>query len=190
MSKVYQGQRVALSPLAAPVERLTYRILRVEPRDGQDWRAYARSVLTFSLGSWLVLYAVLRTQGAGPFNPQHFVAAPWALSFNTASSFVSNTSWQFYAGETTLSYFAQMAGITVASFTSCAVGMAVAVALIRGLGRGDARELGNFWVDLTRSLLYVLLPFSVIGGLFLVAQGSIQNLSHYLTVRGPTGLGQ
>jgi K+-transporting ATPase ATPase A chain len=190
MSKVYQGQRVALSPLAAPVERLTYRILRVEPRDGQDWRAYARAVLTFSLGSWLVLYAVLRTQGAGPFNPQHFVAAPWALSFNTASSFVSNTSWQFYAGETTLSYFAQMAGITVASFTSCAVGMAVAVAFIRGLGRGNARELGNFWVDLTRSLLYVLLPLSVIGGLFLVAEGSIQNLSHYLTVRGPTGLGQ
>jgi K+-transporting ATPase ATPase A chain len=190
MAKVYQGQRVALSPLGAPVERIVYRTLRVTPDQEQDWRAYARSVLVFSFASWLVLYAVLRTQGIHPFNPQGFASGPWDLSFNTASSFVSNTSWQFYGGETTLSYFSQMAGITVASFTSCAVGMAVAVAFIRGLGRRETSGLGNFWVDLTRSLLYVLLPLSAIAALFLVSQGSIQNLSKYLLATGPTHLGQ
>jgi K+-transporting ATPase ATPase A chain len=190
MSRVYQGQRVVLSPLVGPVERLLYRILRVEPGKEQDWKAYARSVLIFSLASWLVLYVVLRTQGGQPFNPQGFRSGPWDLSFNTTSSFVSNTSWQFYGGETTLSYFSQMAGITAASFTSGAVGMAVAIALIRGLVRREAVQLGNFWVDLIRSLLYVLLPLSVVGGLFLVSQGSIQNLSRYLTVAGPTHLGQ
>ncbi len=139
MSKVYQGERVALSALLGPVQRVVYRVLRIAPGDEQDWRAYARAVLIFSLASWLVLYAVLRAQGAEPLNPQGFAAGPWTLSFNTASSFVSNTSWQFYAGETTLSYFAQMAGITVASFTSGAVGMAVAVAFIRGLARRETQ---------------------------------------------------
>src|SRR5450631_3189387 len=190
MARVYQGRRVLLSPLAAPVERVLYRVLRVAPREEQDWKAYARSMLVFSFASWLVLYLVLRTQGAHPFNPQGFASGPWDLSFNTASSFVSNTSWQFYAGETTLSYFSQMAGITVASFTSCAVGMAVAVGLIRGLVRQETSHLGNFWVDLTRSLLYVLLPLSVLAGLFLVSQGALQNLSSYLTVGGPTHLSQ
>jgi K+-transporting ATPase ATPase A chain len=190
MARVYQGDRVLLSPLVGPVERLLYRILRVGANQEQDWKAYARSMLVFSLASWLVLYLVLRTQGAHPFNPQGFASGPWDLSFNTASSFVSNTSWQFYGGETTLSYFSQMAGITAASFTSCAVGMAVAVALIRGLVRRETAQLGNFWVDLTRSLLYVLVPLSVLGGLFLVSQGSIQNLSHYSSVGGPTHLAQ
>jgi K+-transporting ATPase ATPase A chain len=190
MARVYDGQRVMLSPLAAPLERLLYRILRVASREEQNWKAYARSVLIFSLGSWLVLYAVLRTQGIHPFNPQSFVSGPWDLSFNTASSFVSNTSWQYYAGETTLSYFSQMAGITVASFTSCAVGIAVAVALVRGVARRETEQIGNFWVDLIRSLVYVLLPLSILGGLFLVSQGSIQNLSRYLTVAGPSHLGQ
>src|SRR5450755_266398 len=190
MARVYQGRRVLLSPLAAPVERVLYRVLKVAPREEQDWKAYACSMLVFSFASWLVLYLVLRTQGAHPFNRQGFASGPWDLSFNTASSFVSNTSWQFYAGETTLSYFSQMAGITVASFTSCAVGMAVAVALIRGLVRQETSHLGNFWVDLTRSLLYVLLPLSVLAGLFLVSQGALQNLSSYLTVGGPTHLSQ
>jgi K+-transporting ATPase ATPase A chain len=100
MARVYQGRRVLLSPLAAPVERVLYRVLRVAPREEQDWKAYARSMLVFSFASWLVLYLVLRTQGAHPFNPQGYASGPWDLSFNTASSFVSNTSWQFYAGET------------------------------------------------------------------------------------------
>jgi potassium-transporting ATPase potassium-binding subunit len=188
--RAYRGPQVWLARVGAPVERLLYRLLRVVPEEEQDWKSYARSVLLFSLASWLVLYVVLRTQGSDPFNPQRFAAGPWDLSFNTASSFVSNTSWQYYAGETTLSYFSQMAGITVASFTSCAVGMAVAVALIRGLVRRETDRLGNFWVDLTRTLLYVLLPLSVLGGLFLVSQGVLQNLSHYLQFSGRTHLGQ
>ena len=190
MARVYQGRRVVLSPVAAPVERVLYRVLCVDPSEDQDWKAYARSLLIFSLGSWLALYVVLRTQGVHPFNPQGFVSGPWDLSFNTASSFVSNTSWQYYAGETTLSYFSQMAGITVASFTSMAVGMVVAVALIRGLARRETSLLGNFWVDLTRSLVYVVVPLSILGGLFLVSQGVIQNLAHYVTVAGPTHIGQ
>jgi K+-transporting ATPase ATPase A chain len=190
MARVYKGRQVFLSRVAGPTERLLYRLLRVDPSEEQDWKDYARSVLIFSLGSWIVLYVVLRTQGTHPFNPQGFISGPWDLSFNTASSFVSNTSWQFYGGETTLSYFSQMAGITVASFTSCAVGMAVAVALIRGWVRRETTLLGNFWVDLTRSLVYVLVPLSIIGGLFLVSQGVIQNLAHYVTVGGPTHLAQ
>jgi K+-transporting ATPase ATPase A chain len=153
MARVYQGRPVFLSGVAGPVERLLYRLLCVDPSEEQDWKGYARSVLIFSVGGWIVLYLVLRTQGTHPFNPQGFISGPWDLSFNTASSFVSNTSWQFYGGETTLSYFSQMAGITVASFTSCAVGMAVAVALIRGWVRRETTLLGNFWVDLTRSLV-------------------------------------
>lgn len=156
MARVYQGQRVWLSVVLEPVERLLYRVLRIGPSEEQDWKAYARSTLIFSLASWLILYAALRSQGVHPLNPQRFVSAPWDLSFNTAASFVSNTSWQFYGGETTLSYFSQMVGITVASFTSCAVGMAVAVAVIRGMARRQTTLVGNFWVDLCRSLLYVL----------------------------------
>jgi K+-transporting ATPase ATPase A chain len=190
MARVYQGRRVVLSPVAAPVERVLYRALCVDPDEDQDWKAYARSLLIFSLGSWLALYVVLRTQGVHPFNPQGFVSGPWDLSFNTASSFVSNTSWQYYAGETTLSYFSQMAGITVASFTSMAVGMVVAVALIRGWVRRETSLLGNFWVDLTRSLVYVVVPLSILGSLFLVSQGVIQNLAHYVTVAGTTHIGQ
>src|ERR1039458_2890361 len=190
MARVYKGRQVFLSRVAGPTERLLYRLLRVDPSEEQDWKGYARSVLIFSLGSWIVLYVVLRTQGTHPFNPQGFVSGPWDLSFNTASSFVSNTSWQFYGGGTTLSYFSQMAGIPVASFTSCAVGMAVAVALIRGWVRRETTLLGNFWVDLTRSLVYVLVPLSVVGGLFLVSQGVIQNLAGYVTVGGPTHLAQ
>jgi K+-transporting ATPase ATPase A chain len=190
MARVYQGRPVFLSRVAGPTERLLYRLLCVDPSEEQDWKGYARSVLIFSLGGWIVLYVVLRTQGIHQFNPQGFVSGPWDLSFNTASSFVSNTSWQFYGGETTLTYFSQMAGITVASFTSCAVGMAVAVALIRGWVRRETTLLGKFWVDLTRSLVYVLVPLSVVGGLFLVSQGVIQNLAHYVTVGGPTHLAQ
>ena len=177
MAGVFTNQRVLLSPVVGPIERLTYRVLRVRPdAEGQDWKAYARSVIVFSLFSWLALYLILRTQGSQPFNPQGFHSGPWDLSFNTASSFVTNTNWQFYGGETTLTYFAQMAGLTVQNFVSAAVGIAVVVALIRGIVARSGRELGNFWQDLVRILLYILLPISVIGALFLVSQGVIQNL--------------
>lgn len=190
MARVFQGHRVVLSPIRQPVERVVYRVLRVAPDEEQTWKEYARSVLVFSLASWFVLYLVLRTQGAQPFNPQRFASGPWDLSLNTATSFVSNTSWQFYAGETTLSYFSQMAGVAAASLTSCAVGMAVAVALIRGFARRRADGIGNFWVDFSRSLVYVLLPLSLFAGVLLVSQGVIQSLARYLTVTGPTGLRQ
>ncbi len=191
MARVYSGDRLALGRCLGPIERAVYRILAVSPDEEQPWTVYARSLLWFSAGSWLALYVILRTQGIHPFDPQGFThSGPWDLSFNTASSFVSNTSWQYYGGETTLSDFSQMAGITVASFTSCATGMAVAVAVIRGLVRRGTGRLGNFWADLTRSVLYVLLPISVVASLFLVASGTPQTLEHYLSAHGPTGLAQ
>jgi K+-transporting ATPase ATPase A chain len=191
MARVYQGDRVGLTAILGPVERLAYRTFLVDRTEEQGWKEYARSVLLFSLASWLLLYLILRTQAVQPLNPQGFKhSGPWDLSFNTASSFVSNTSWQYYAGETTLSDFSQTAGITVASFTSCATGMAVAVAVIRGLGRRGTGRLGNFWVDLVRSTLYVLLPLCLVASIALVATGVPQTLAHYLHAHGPTGLGQ
>jgi potassium-transporting ATPase potassium-binding subunit len=190
MAKIYQGERVALSGVLGPIERVALGALGERSREDQGWKAYARCVLLFSAAGWLLLYLILRTQGIQPFNPESFHSGPWNLSFNTASSFVSNTSWQYYAGERTLSNFAQMTGITVASFTSCATGMAVAVAVIRGLAARGTSRLGNFWVDLTRSLLYVLLPLAIIGAIFLVACGVPQTLEHYLAAHGPTGMAQ
>src|ERR1017187_4918049 len=178
MAKVYQGESVALTRLLGPLERLSARALGERSREEQGWKEYARSLLLFSAAGWLLLYVVLRTQGIQPFNPQSFHSGPWNLSFNTASSFVSNTSWQYYAGERTLSDFSQMAGITVASFTSCATGMAVAAAVIRGLSRRGTDRLGNFWVDLTRSLFYVLVPIAVLASILLVAMGVPQTLEH------------
>jgi potassium-transporting ATPase potassium-binding subunit len=177
MARVFSGQRVFLSPAFGPLERLTYRVLRVDPSEEQDWKAYARSLLLFSLFSWLALYAILRTQGIQPFNPEGFHSGPWDVSFNTASSFVSNTNWQYYGGETTLTYFAQMAGLTVENFVTPAVGICVLLAFIRGITSRSGAGLGNFWQDLTRSLYYVLLPLSVIVGLVLVSQGVVQTLS-------------
>jgi potassium-transporting ATPase potassium-binding subunit len=178
MARVFTNQRVFLSPVVGPIERVTYKVLRVKPEaEGQDWKAYARSVIVFSLFSWLALYLILRTQGIQPFNPEGFHSGPWDLSFNTASSFVTNTNWQYYGGETTLSYFTQMAGLTVQNFISAGVGIVVVIALIRGIVARSGRELGNFWQDLVRTLLYILLPISIIGALFLVSQGVIQNLA-------------
>jgi K+-transporting ATPase ATPase A chain len=190
MARVYSGERVALTAVLGPVERIVLRIFGVGSHEQQGWRQYARSLLVFSAASWLLLYVVLRTQSIQPFNPQSFHSGPWNLSFNTASSFVSNTSWQYYAGERTLSDFSQMAGITVASFTSCATGMAVAAALIRGFAARATDRLGNFWVDLTRSLLYVLLPLALLSSIVLVACGVPQTIEHYLNAHGPTGFGQ
>ena len=191
MARVYQGELVTLTAVFGPVERVAYRLFRVDRAEEQGWKEYARALLLFSVAGWLLLYLVLRTQSIQPFNPQGFThSGPWDLSFNTAASFVSNTSWQYYGGETTLSDFSQMAGITVASFTSCATGMAVAVAVIRGFGRRGGARLGNFWVDLTRSVLYVLAPIAVVASIVLVATGVPDTLGHYLNAHGPTGLAQ
>ena len=183
MARVFTGRRVFLTPLLGPIERGAYRLLRVRPeREGQDWKAYARSLIVFSLLFWVLLYLILRTQGIHPFNPRDFHSGPWDLSFNTTSSFITNTNWQYYGGEATLSYFSQMAGLAVQNFVSAAVGIAALVALIRGLVARSGRSLGNFWQDLVRILLYVLLPVAALGALVLASQGVIQNLSNYTVI--------
>jgi potassium-transporting ATPase potassium-binding subunit len=189
IAKVFQGERVFLSPVFGPVERFSYRLFRLRPGDRQDWKAYARSALVFSLLSWLLLYLILRTQSIQPFNPEGFGSGPWNLSFNTTSSFVTNTNWQYYGGETTLSYFAQMAGLAVQNFLSAAVGIAVLAAVIRGFASRSATSLGNFWHDITRITLYILLPACFIAALVLVSQGVVQTLdgSHLVhTLSGGT----
>ncbi len=156
MSAVYTGQRTFLDPVFRVPERLTYRVLRVDTAHGQDWKAYAKSVIIFSLAGWLLLYIILRTQTLWNFtglNPMHFHSAPWNVTFNTTSSFVTNTNWQYYAGETTMSYFSQMAGLTVQNFLSAGVGICVAVALIRGIVSRSGPSLGNFWQDIVRTVL-------------------------------------
>lgn len=204
MARVFAGERTVLSPLLAGPERLLLRGMRIRRRaDGapidQDWKAYARSVLWFSLASWLALYALLRLQGVLPGNPTDLGPAPWDVTFNTTSSFVTNTNWQYYAGETTLSYVAQMTGLAVQNFASAAVGLAVAIAVIRGLAHrraGDAPDdgravgLGNFWVDLVRACLYVLLPLSLLAALVLVGQGVLQTLGGPVTATTLTGAEQ
>ncbi len=191
MAKVYTGKRVFLSPLFAGPERFLYRILRVEPERGQDWKGYAKSLLIFSLAGWLVLYLILRTQNAfyvpHGLNPLGFKSAPWNVTFNTTSSFVTNTNWQYYGGETTLSYLSQMIGLTVQNWLSAGVGIIVAVALVRGIVGRSGKSIGNFWQDLVRTILYVLTPISVIGALVLVSQGVIDNFSTYLSAHTITG---
>ncbi len=188
LARVFGNERVFLTPVLGPIERGAYRLLRVRPEDeGQDWKAYARSLIVFSLLFWIVLYVILRTQGIQPFNPEGFHSGPWDLSFNTTSSFLTNTNWQYYGGETTLTYFAQMAGLAVQNFVSAAVGIAVLVALIRGIVARSGNSIGNFWQDVTRILLYVLLPISVVGALFLASQGVIQNLSDSAVIHTLSG---
>ena len=180
MYRVFKGEPMALTRVLGPVERLLYRALATNPDRPQDWKAYAKSALVFSVISWLALYLILRTQGLHPLNPEDYGPGPWDLSFNTASSFVSNTNWQFYGGEGTLSYFSQMAGLAVQNFLSAAVGIAVCVAVIRGFAARSGGSLGNFWQDLIRGLLYVLLPASFLLALFFVSQGAIQSLGGYV----------
>jgi K+-transporting ATPase ATPase A chain len=189
MARVFRGERTFLDPVAAPLERFTYRVLRIDAARGQDWKAYARSVIAFSLAGWLVLFLILRTQTLHPWNPQSFHSGTWDLSFNTASSFVTNTNWQYYSGETTLTYFSQMAGLTVQNFVSAATGIAVAIALIRGIvaRRSATPTLGNFWQDLVRATFYILLPISIVGAVLLVSQGVLQTLGGTVAglARGP-----
>jgi K+-transporting ATPase ATPase A chain len=187
MARVFTGQRVFLSPVVGPVERLAYRALRVRPDEDQDWKGYARSLIVFSLLFWIALYLILRTQGIHPVNPEGFDSAPWDLSFNTTSSFLTNTNWQYYGGETTLSYFSQMAGLAVQNFVSAAVGIAVLVALIRGIVARSGSAIGNFWRDLIRILLYILVPVSFAGALVLVSQGAIQSLGGTLQLHTLSG---
>src|SRR6202034_2189248 len=187
MAKVYSGEHVFLSPIFGPVERLLYRCFGVDPKREQDWKSYARSLIIFSFAGWIILYIVLRTQTIQPWNNYGgvtFDAAPWDVTFNTASSILTNTNWQYYGGETTMTYFSQMVGLTVQNFLSAGIGICVAIALIRGIIGRSGKSLGNFWQDLVRTILWILLPLSVLIALVLVFQGSIQNFSHYLGFNG------
>jgi K+-transporting ATPase ATPase A chain len=184
MARVFNREKTFMDPVLRPVERLLYRVTGVDEDHEMRWTEYALSMLLFSLVSMVVLYLMQRLQGYLPFNPQKFGAVtPTHVAFNTAASFTTNTNWQVYAGETTMSYFTQMAGLAYHNFVSAAVGIALAIAFIRGVARRQMQTIGNFWVDMVRSCLWVLLPFCIVGALILVSQGVVQNLRPYDTVK-------
>jgi K+-transporting ATPase ATPase A chain len=187
MAHVFNGDRTFLDPVLGPVERLIYRLTRVDVRHEMRWTEYAVAMLLFSAVSMLLLYLLQRVQGVLPFNPQHLPGVDSAgftgSSFNNAASFTTNTNWQSYVPEITMSYLTQMAGLAYHNFVSAATGIALAVAFIRGIARREMRTIGNFWVDLTRATLWVLLPFCLVGSLMLVSQGVVQNLRPYDTAQ-------
>jgi K+-transporting ATPase ATPase A chain len=183
MARVFNREKTFMDPVLRPLERLLYRVTGVDENHEMRWTEYAVSLLLFSVVSMLVLYVMERAQALLPFNPQKLGGVAPALAFNTAASFTTNTNWQNYSGETTMSYFTQMAGLAYHNFVSAAVGIAVAIALIRGIARREMETIGNFWVDLVRSCLWVLLPFCIVGALALVSQGVVQNLKPYDTVK-------
>ena len=182
MARVYEGESVGLNRLLAPVETLIYRLSGVNPKEEMRWTDYAIGLLVFNLLGALAVFALQRLQASLPFNPQNLPGISPDSSFNTAASFATNTNWQGYSGEVTMSYLTQMLGLTVQNFVSAATGMATLVALIRGFARRKADIIGNFWVDLTRSTLYILMPLSLILALVLVGQGVVQTFSPYQTV--------
>ncbi len=182
MARVFSGERTLLSPILGPLEGLIYRLCHIDPASEMRWTTYTATMLLFNFCGLFLLYLILRLQQFHPWNPQQFRGMRPDLAFNTAVSFATNTNWQAYAGESTVTYFTQMAGLAYHNFVSAATGIALAVALIRGLTRRSGREIGNFWVDLTRCCVYLLLPLSILGALALVWQGCIQNLSPYVTV--------
>ena len=185
--KVMEGQRTWLTPVFGPVEKVCYRVAGVDPDTEQSWQKYTLALLAFNLAGFVLLFAILLLQQYLPLNPQQLPGQEWTQAFNTAVSFVTNTNWQSYSGEASLSYFSQMAGLTVQNFVSAATGLAVLVALCRGISRRSAQTLGNFWVDMTRATLYGLLPLCVVLALFLVWQGVPQTFAHYvnaLTLQG------
>jgi K+-transporting ATPase ATPase A chain len=183
MARVFAREKTFLDPVLRPIERLIYRLSGVEEQREMDWKEYTVAMLLFSAVSMLVLYAIERTQQWLPWNPQHFAAVPPALAFNTAASFTTNTNWQNYAGESTMSYFTQMAGLAYHNFISAGMGIALAIALIRGIARRESKTIGNFWVDVTRAMLWVLLPACLVIALVFVSQGVIQNLRPYDTAK-------
>ena len=184
MARVFSREKTFLDPVLRPIERLIYRLTRVDENHEMRWTEYAASMLLFSMVSMVLLYLIQRLQGYLPFNPQKFAGVtPTHVAFNTAASFTTNTNWQAYSGESAMSYFTQMAGLAYHNFVSAAVGIALAIAFIRGVARRQMETIGNFWVDLVRSCLWVLLPFCVVGALLLVSQGVVQNLRPYDTAR-------
>ena len=184
MAKVYQGESTFLDRVLGPIERFIYRVSGIDPKEEMDWKVYAIAMLAFNVLGLLFVYVLQRLQGVLPLNPQGLGAVSADSSWNTAVSFTSNTNWQGYGGEVTMSYLTQMLGLSVQNFVSAATGMAVLVAFIRGIVRHTTKSIGNFWVDLTRSTLYILLPLSFVLALALVSQGVVQTFSEYKTVNG------
>ena len=182
MAKVYQGEHTFLDPVLRPVERFIYRISGVNPEEDMNWKVYAVAMLVFNILGLIVVYLLQRLQGFLPLNPQGLGAVTPDSSWNTATSFATNTNWQGYGGEVTMSYLSQMLGLAVQNFVSAATGMAVLIALIRGLVRHTAKGIGNFWVDLTRTTLYILIPLSIVVALAIASQGVVQTFSSYKTV--------
>ena len=181
MARVYQREKTFLDPVFGPIERLIYRVAGIKADEEYDWKENALAMLLFNFVSFLAVYGIQRLQQLFPLNPQGMAAVTPDSSFNTAVSFATNTNWQGYGGETTMSYLTQMAALTVQNFVSAATGMAILVLFIRGLARHSAKTLGNFWVDLTRSTLYILLPLSFVLALLLVSQGVVQTMSPYVS---------
>lgn len=188
--KVMEGQRTWLTPVFGPVEKVCYRVAGVDPHTEQSWQKYTLALLAFNLAGFVLLFAILLLQQYLPLNPQQLPGQEWTQAFNTAVSFVTNTNWQSYSGEASLSYFSQMAGLTVQNFVSAATGLAVLVALCRGISRRSAQTLGNFWVDMTRATLYGLLPMCLVLALFLVWQGVPQTFAHYVNAVTLQGVDQ
>ena len=180
MTKVFTGESNVLSPVLRPIERVFYRVAGIDEKQEQHWLAYAFAVMLFHIAGFVILYAILRLQGVLPFNPAGQAAVEQGLAFNTAASFITNTNWQNYGGESTMSYLTQMLGLTHQNFLSAATGIAIAIAMIRGFSRASARTVGSFWVDVTRCTLYVLLPVCVVYALFLIWQGIPQTLGAYI----------
>src|SRR5580704_14524569 len=181
MAKVFDGERTFMHPVFRWLETLTYKVIGVQEDVEQRWTQYTAALLSFSVFGFLLVYFIQRAQAFLPFNPQHFGAAQVSpdLAFGTSTSFITNTNWQAYSGESTMSYFVQMAALTVQNFASAAAGMAIAIALVRGFVRQEKKTIGNFWVDVTRATVYVLLPISIIGALIFCSMGVVQNLHPY-----------
>jgi K+-transporting ATPase ATPase A chain len=190
MARIFMGERTFLSPVVAPLESAIYKLCRIDPAREMGWKSYLLAVMGFSVVGFAYLYTLLRTQAWLPLNPQGFGNVAPDLAFNTAISFLTNTNWQFYSGESTLSYLTQMAGLAWHMFVSAAAGIAIAVAVIRGFVRTDGKTLGNFWVDMTRAVLYVLVPISLIGALVLIFQGVPQNFAPYVNAKNAEGFTQ
>ncbi len=183
MAAVFERRKTFLDPVLAPCERLLYRMTGVDPQEEMRWTQYAVAMLIFSAATLLLTYLVQRLQHLLPLNPQHLSAVEPVLALNTAISFTTNTNWQSYVPESTMSYLTQMLGLATHNFWSAAVGLALAIAFVRGIARREMKTLGNFWVDLTRGTLWVLLPISIVFALVLVSQGVVQNLRPYDTVK-------
>lgn len=183
MAKVFKGEKTLLSFILRPIEELLYKLFSVDENQEMDWKTYALSLIILSILGIIGLFALQELQYLLPLNPQGLGAVRWDTAINTAVSFVTNTNWQAYAGEGTMSYLTQMLGMTVQNFLSAAVGIAVAIAFLRAFTKKETQTIGNFWVDLTRSIVYILLPLSILYSVIFVSQGTIQNLNHYTKVQ-------